>query len=75
MLMTYWVVLMPGRMLIEHLQSVHIVVMIQHFSCKFKLDPLTNLQQISIGVVDVQNNGMIDESFSWNRMELGQGQV
>ena len=66
---------MPGRMLIEHLQSVRIVVMIQLFSCKFKLDPLTNLQQISIGVVDVQNNGMIDESFSWNRMELGQGQV
>ena len=73
--MTYWVALMPGRMLIEHLQSVRIVVMIQLFSCKFKLDPLTNLQQISIGVVDVQNNGMIDESFSWNRMELGQGQV
>ena len=73
--MTYWVVLMPGRMLTEHLQSVHIVVMIQLFLCKSKLDPLTNLQQISIGVVDVQNNGMIDESFSWNRMELGQGQV
>ena len=73
--MTYWVVLMPGRMLIEHLQSVHIVVMIQHFSCKSKLDQRMSLQQISIGVVDVQNNGMIDESFSWNRVELGQGQV
>lgn len=62
--MMFLAVLMLGKMWTELKHVVLSARMIQHFSCKYRLEALMNLPQLSTGVVNVANSGMISRFIS-----------